>query len=569
LAWKRHALLAWSCGLALLVLAPVLSPGYVLHLDMVFVPHQSLLPWNLGIGGGLPRSVPQDAVVSLVAGPLPGQLLQKSILLLTFILAGVGAGRLAGRTLTLQLPAAALYLWSAYAASRLLMGHWGLLWAYALLPWVILAATRARRTGGWAWVAVLCGIGALVPTGGVLLAVAAVPLAVGFGSAVSRAGRWLLTASVIVLNAPWWLPALRSPVATVSDPLGLVVFGARADGPGGVLLSVVGGGGVWNSLATLGSRTTWFATFGVIVIVTLAAIGWRQARQKAPAEVVWLTVLGVSGLLWAWLSGVAGGQGWAQSLVTSAPGGGLLRDGQKWTVFWVLLVAVCAPHGVARLTRRAQRPLAVFMAGALAIAPLAFLPDLAWGGLGRLQTSQYPAQWDDLRDQLAVDPRGGDVLSLPWAAFRRYAWNDDDIVLDPLPRYLSRTVVWNDRLPVTVSGELVEVGGDDPRAAAISGAINEGRVLAPLLADLGIRWIVVQTDQPLPALNPDLSGTSAIWQQDGLILREVTGPIAEREPRDAVVVAVDLLALLLLVVLGWWAVVRERSRPAKVPTSRL
>ena len=49
----------------------------------------------------------------------------KSILLLTFILAGVGAGRLAGRTLTLQLPAAALYLWSAYAASRLLMGHWG------------------------------------------------------------------------------------------------------------------------------------------------------------------------------------------------------------------------------------------------------------------------------------------------------------------------------------------------------------------------------------------------------------------------------------------------------------
>ena len=241
LAWKRHALLAWSCGLALLVLAPVLSPGYVLHLDMVFVPQQSLLPWNLGIGGGLPRSVPQDAVVSLIAGPLPGQLLQKSILLLTFILAGVGAGRLAGRTLTLQLPAAALYLWSAYAASRLLMGHWGCCGPTRLLPWVILAATRARRTGGWAWVAVLCGIGALVPTGGVLLAVAAVPLAVGFGSAVSRAGRLLLTASVIVLNAPWWLPALRSPVATVSGS----GRAGRLRCPRGwsrrVLLSVVGG----------------------------------------------------------------------------------------------------------------------------------------------------------------------------------------------------------------------------------------------------------------------------------------------------------------------------------------
>jgi hypothetical protein len=568
-AWKRHALLAWSCALALLVLAPILRPGYVLHVDMVFVPHQTLLPWNLGIGGGLPRSVPQDAVVSLIAGPLPGQLLQKSILVLTFILAGVGAGRLAGRTLFLQLPAAALYLWSAYAASRLLMGHWGLLWAYALLPWAVLAAGRARRTGRWELVALLCAGGALVPTGGVILAVTAVPLAVGFGSAVSRASRWLLVASVILFNAPWWLPALRSPVVAVSDPLGLVVFGARADGPGGVLLSVMGGGGVWNSLATLGSRTTWFATFGVLVIVTLAALGWRAGRRKAPAEVMWLTVLGVGGLIWAWLSGVADGQGWAQGLVASVPGGGLLRDGQKWTVFWVLLVAVCAPHGVARLTRRAQRPLAVFMAGALAIAPLAILPDLVWGGLGRLQASQYPAQWDVLREQLAVDPRGGDVLSLPWAAFRQYAWNDDDIVLDPLPRYLTRTVVWNDRLPVTVSGELVEVGGDDPRAATILLAIEEGRALAPLLADLGIRWIVVQTDQPQAGLDPDLSGTVAIWQEDGLLLREVTGSVVDRDPGDAVVVAVDLLALILLVVLGWWAVVRDRSRPRKVPTSGL
>ncbi len=47
-----------------MVLLPLLGPGYVLHLDMVFVPTQTLLPWNLGIGAGLPRDVPQDAVVS-------------------------------------------------------------------------------------------------------------------------------------------------------------------------------------------------------------------------------------------------------------------------------------------------------------------------------------------------------------------------------------------------------------------------------------------------------------------------------------------------------------------------
>ena len=72
---KRYLLPGWSVVLALIVLLPVLAPGYLLHLDMVFVPRQSLLPWMLGIGGGLPRSVPQDAIVALLAGPLPGQVL--------------------------------------------------------------------------------------------------------------------------------------------------------------------------------------------------------------------------------------------------------------------------------------------------------------------------------------------------------------------------------------------------------------------------------------------------------------------------------------------------------------
>lgn len=548
--WKRHALLGWSCLLTLVVLAPVLAPGYVLHLDMVFVPDQTLLPWNLGIGGGLPRSVPQDAAVSLIAGPLPGQLLQKVVLVVSFILAATGAGRLAGNRLQLQLPAASLYLWSAYVAARLLMGHWGLLWAFALLPWVLLAARQARVTGRWMPVAVTCGAGALVPTGGVSLALAAVPLTVWFGSAVRARGRLAVVATVLLFNAPWWLPALRSPVAGVSDPLGLVVFGARADGPGGVLLSVLGGGGVWNSEATLGSRTTWIATLAVVVLVTLAALGWRTWVAQERPEGVWLTILGVGGVAWAWLSGVAADQGWAQELVSAPPGGGLLRDGQKWSVFWVLLLALCAPRGVQLLSRRADHTLRVFLAAALALLPLAALPDLAWGGFGRLQTAHYPSEWGRLRDQLATDPRPGDVVTLPWAAFRRYDWNHNSVVLDPLPRYLTRTVVWNDQLPVTVGGELVQVGGDDQRAAVVSRAIDGGQALGPVLAALGIRWAVVETDQPPATRAPNLVGMAQTWTGSGLRLLEVTSTISVYEPRDNLVVAIDLIALVVLAGLG-------------------
>ena len=349
-AWKRHALLGWSCLLSALILAPLLAPGYVLHLDMVFVPQQTLLPWNLGIGGGLPRSVPQDALVALVSGPLPGQILQKVVLVATAVLAGTGAGRLAGGPRLQQMAAASLYLWSAYLAGRLLLGHWGLLWAYALLPWAILAARQARRTGSVWGTAFLCGAGALVPTGGLVLASAAIPIAVGPGSAARVRSRIAGVAAVLLFNAPWWFAALRSPVSEVSDPLGLEVFGARADGAGGVLGSVLAGGGVWNAQATLGSRTTWFAFFLALVVIVLAAMGWAARYQRYRPETVWLTVLGLVGLGWAWISGVAGQQGWAQALVSGPPGGGLLRDGHGRFLSMRLLLATTVSRKRSRRT---------------------------------------------------------------------------------------------------------------------------------------------------------------------------------------------------------------------------
>lgn len=538
-----------------------MAPGYVLHLDMVFVQHQTLLPWNLGIGGGLPRSVPQDALVSLVAGPLPGQLIQKFMLVATLILAGTGAGRLAGGPRLQQVAAASLYLWSAYLAGRLLLGHWGLLWAYALLPWALLAARRARDTGRVWRTPVLCGVGALVPTGGLVLAVAALPVALGPGSRVPARMRVVAVGLVALFNAPWWFAALRSPVSTVSDPLGLTVFGARADGPGGVLGSVVAGGGVWNSQAALGSRTTWFALGAALAVVALAALGWRNRLRRHRPEMIWLSTLGISGLLWAWLSGVAGDQAWAQSVVSGLPGGGLLRDGQKWTVFWVLLLAVTAPAGLARITRAAEPALRTFLAVALVLLPLAALPDLAWGAFGRLAPAHYPPAWQELRTTVAQRPLPGDVLSLPWSAFRRYAWNNSDVVLDPLPRQLTRTVVWNDRLPVTIEGDLVEVGGDDPRADTVGRAIASGRALRPVLSDLGIRWVVVQTDQPAAGLPPDLTGIPVVWEAPGLQLREIPDEVRQVNPTDPLVVAVDLLALFGLIASALLASVPGRDRP--------
>jgi hypothetical protein len=71
----------WSVVLAVVVLGPGLAPGYLLVRDMVWVPDLALRPDFLGLGSGLPRAVPSDAVVAVLDQVVPGMLLQKLVLL--------------------------------------------------------------------------------------------------------------------------------------------------------------------------------------------------------------------------------------------------------------------------------------------------------------------------------------------------------------------------------------------------------------------------------------------------------------------------------------------------------
>ena len=144
----RWAPTTWALVLALLLLGPALGHGYVLSYDMVWVPDLTLRPDFLGVGSGLPRAVPSDAVVSVLDAIIPGMLLQKVVLLGSLVSGGVGAALLTDTTsVTARLVATTVYEWSAFVGERLLMGHWPVLLGFAALPWVILACQSWRRSG--------------------------------------------------------------------------------------------------------------------------------------------------------------------------------------------------------------------------------------------------------------------------------------------------------------------------------------------------------------------------------------------------------------------------------------
>src|SRR5262245_49866779 len=181
----------WPWLLSLAICAPLLAPGYVLTYDMVWVPDLTVHRDTWGLGTALPRAVPSDLVVAVVDEVIPGQIVQKLIILAALGLAGTGAARLCvGRGPVAALAAARLSVWNPFVAERLGLGHWPLLVGYAALPWIVVAGRRLRE-GTWsAWSALTLGLAAsaISPVGGVLGLLVGLASQVG-GEAESRRRR--------------------------------------------------------------------------------------------------------------------------------------------------------------------------------------------------------------------------------------------------------------------------------------------------------------------------------------------------------------------------------------------
>lgn len=546
----RLLLTGWSLLLALAVALPLWRPGYVLTYDLVGVADQAFLPASVGIDSALPRSVPLDAVIAVLDSLVPGWALQRLLLLAVVVVAALGAARavptrgLAGRAV-----AATVYAWNPYVAERLVLGHWALLLAYAVLPWILVLSLRAERRDPTplAGALLLVAVASLTPSGGVL---AGAVLLVVLGSrwrAVGGASIGAAAVAVVVLQAPWVVPSLLHPGGGTSDPAAVAAFAAEADTPYGLLASLLTGGGVWNDQVVPVSRGTLLAPALAMVLLLLAAAGLPALLRgwgRAPGVAV--LGLGATGLVVAALPSLPGGATLLEWAVVHVPGAGLARDGQKFLA-WLLLPSACAAGlGAQGLARRLHGASAVRLAVAVALLlPVVALPDLAGGVWGRLQPVAYPDEWSRMRAVVRDERAGatGDLVVLPFQPYRRFAWNDERVVLDPGPRAMG--------VPALVPGDLpvaeAVVQGEDRRADAVAAALLSSTP-AVGLAEAGVRWVLVERGTPgevTAAVEQDLVRVAVEGELELLRVDGVVRPWSSLPPAWAVLVA-DLVALSLV-----------------------
>jgi hypothetical protein len=448
-----------------------------------------------------------------------------------------------------RLAAGVFYTWNPFVAERLLIGQWALLLGYAGLPWALRAVIAgpvaswrgAGRLGLALLPAAVGGFAAMAVSALVVLPAAV--LAPG-GPARRRIGSAVTALIVLaVASLPWLIPSMLNPV--YADPAGIAAFAARADTPFGSLGSLLMLGGIWNAQTVpTGYGGAWSVLWLALVVAAAAGYAVFAARQRR-----WpgLGAAAVAGFVAASLGVTAPGRELLRAATVLWPGFAVLRDGQQFVAPLALAEALGAGLVVAwaadprvagrlrakitqqesgdrqpgsggdRLGRsgRPDRP-GLAIAVALLLAPVLLLPGLAWGAAGRLRPVWYPAGWLDAAQTIDQSRARGAVLLLPWAAYRRPAWNGGRTVLDPWPRLISREVIWNTGPRV---GN-VQLKPDDPAGRSLGSIISAPGPLTAALEAAGVRFVIVDNGGSFAGRLP---GCAVVIARPGLVVYQVPG----------------------------------------------
>jgi hypothetical protein len=572
--WRRAAV-QWSLPgyallLALLVVAPLLRPGYLLLRDAVSTPRSYLSDTALGLTMP-PRATPQDFAVALASHLIDGGVVVKALLVAGLWLAGWGAARLVAAALPDagrpgQCVAITLAIWNPYVGERLLQGHWSLLVGYGCLPWVATTVLRLRsgEAVGFFGLAFWIALAGLTPTGLLLAATVALVCAAAPGAGRPR---WLCAAvamgTALVAALPWLTAAVMGSslsTPTAGSTVGVLAFAPRAEPGLGTLASLASLGGIWNGEAVPSSRATLFAVVSALVLLGVVAAGLPTVTRR-PAVVPLLVLAALSVVIPAALATGPGLHALA-AVIDAAPGLGVLRDGQKWVALAVPGYALAGAGAVVTL-RRWLPPSADFataLFGCLAL--IAVLPDLAWGVGGKVTPVRYPPGWTAVAT--AINGAPAPVAVLPAGSMRRFAWSGPVPVLDPLPRWLRADVLSTGDL--AISGQVVP--GEGTRARSVQSLLLSGPEPSAL-ASAGVGWVVVESDSAgdMGSAAATLGALTPVYRDNEMALYRIGGDTsgAPSGRRHATVIA-HLAWLALLIAAGGGALaagVRRRVRPPR------
>jgi len=499
--------------LSILILFPLLKPGYIFTLDstQIFANPTSRF---FGLSQGVMTTSPGilvDFLNFLFSRIFPPWIFEKLLLLVVFFLAGLGAHRLTGSKGIGSYFAGVLYTINPFTYIRFMAGQWGVLFAYAIIPFAIKAFLEAWDKGGFkaaAKLVLLATLTGLLDIHGFFLLILVVIVLSVVRLSTDRNERLRLRKTFItmatgiglflLLNLYWIVPVLTSKSTLISQigQSDLMFFAPRSSSTFGVVFDVASLWGFWRTgYLSQGSVTPfWWLFFSAILFLVIYGCLFQKSRER------WFTrSFGITGIIALFLAvGAASSVTYTIFiwLWQNMPYFNGFRDSQKFVVILCISYAVLGGLGIDQLIlnwggwRKRKISTVIFSVFAFVIALAYGFP--VFNFQEQLKTTNYPQEWYEVNNFLKKDKQDFNVLFFPWHEYMDFNWlpDRDQRLANPADQFFEKPII---------SGDNMESGGiysqsTNPISKYMEFLLNKSsgiNNLGELLAPLNVKYVIL------------------------------------------------------------------------------
>ena len=512
--WKYFHLVFYFI-ISIAVLSKLLSPGYILTLDLIFVPKIAFTDFFFGLKDFLGGQMPFLFLLQVMGKVLPSQVIQKLSFLMAFFVSGACAHHLCpAKSRMGKYFAGLMYMINPYLYVRFLAGHYYILLAHAIVPVAILSFLRYLENPDLKTTIMMVLCTTLVAVLGIhtLFLLLFAYIIIFLFKAIEKKQKkdfyplikfsFFAFLMFLLLNIYWILPVLTSKGTVIGQisQQDLFAFNPRPTSNFNIAFTVASMYGFWRGgyVYTKDLLPFWYMFFiFILYLVVHGAITTFNDKKLGAYTKAFIVLASAALILGIGLSGQ-----------NTAPIFNFLfehifffrgfRDSHKFVGLLVLAYAYLGGLGVDDFAKHLKgnrikkaQILPVIVVTLALTSPFIYSYTM-FGFHGQLKPIDYPKSWYEVNDLLNQDKDDFNVLFLPWHAYMDFNWieNKDKRLGNPAPSFFDKPVI---------GGDNMEVGGiysqsTDPTSRYIEFLLQNSEDitnLGELVAPINVRYVIL------------------------------------------------------------------------------
>jgi len=354
------------------------------------------------------------------------------------------------------------YMINPFVYLRFMAGHWLILLAYSLLPFVVKSIMKLmdnpdkkQTIKTMLWISLVAAINMHT-----LFLVFFLFLILYIFKLVKSSNKRQITKSLaimalffLLLNSYWLIPLLTAESTAISQITSddLAAFETKK-GNFNEFMETLMLYGFWRQDAYILPKKiipfpVYFSLFAIILFLTIH--GYLNCKEKYKTPIL------ITGIL-AQLLAVGVGHPWFKDIFTFLFTHIFIlkgfREPQKFVALLVFAYAFLGAYGIDNILEQLKtRKMKIIAAALIIVIPFAYTPTMFFSFWGQIHTTDYPNDWYEVNSYLNNDTQDFNVLFLPWHLYMDFKWipNTDKRIANPAESFFDKP---------TIKGDNVEVG---------------------------------------------------------------------------------------------------------------